>query len=350
MSEPKQIIIEVIEENKCPFYQLGDEFKLSGKSLVLPHDKPACMTLVEDIKDVRALCESLEDSQAESDSGHIFNCGGPATGCAGLIGLEYKKEIITEEQDDSEIEAIIAILSNFPIFQTISKDKIKYLVSFLKLKKFPKDTYIMQKGEPGVKLYIIISGKVEVLAGGEINIAFLEQGEVFGEMSLLSGEPVVATIKAVEPTRVLFISGKDFRRLLNKFPPLQMYFARLLAKRLAETNVARTEDFASGMIGNLSEMPPADIFQTMNQNQKTGILTFNLPEGHAEFYFREGGFTGAKYGEKEDKQAFFEILKQKEGRFKFISGLSQEQMKADELGDFMWLLMEGLNRIDEGCG
>ncbi|MCP4348952.1 MAG: cyclic nucleotide-binding domain-containing protein [Desulfobacterales bacterium] len=350
MSEPKQIIIEVIEENKCPFYQLGDEFRLSGKSLILPQDKPACMTLVEDIRDVRALCESLDDSQAEKDFGHIFNCSGPGTDCPGIVSLEYKKEIITEEQDDGEIEAITAILSSFPIFQTISRDNIKYLVSFLKLKKFPADAYVMQKGEPGVKLYIIISGRVEVLAGDEINIAFLEKGEVFGEMSLLSGEPAVATVKTAEPTRVLFINGKDFRRLLNKFPSLQMYFARLLARRLAETNVARTEDFSSGMIGNLSEMPPADIFQTMNQNQKTGILTLNLPEGRAEFYFREGGFTGAKYGEKKDKEAFFEILKKKEGRFKFISGLSQEQMKADELGDFMWLLMEGLNRIDEGIG
>ncbi len=54
-----------------------------------------------------------------------------------------------------------------------------------------------------------------------------------------------------------------------------------------------------------------------------------------------------KYSNIEGEEAFFELLKQKEGRFKYIPGLPPEEMNADKLGDFMSLLIEGLRRIDE---
>ena len=132
------------------------------------------------------------------------------------------------------------------------------------------------------------------------------------------------------------------------FPSLQMYFARLLAQRLAKTNVERLEEFSSGMIGKLSENPPSELFQTLNLNHKTGILTLTLSNGIADLMFREGALISSRYGNKEGKDAFFEILKEKDGRFKFTPGLSPQKMKAPVMGDFMWLLMEGVRRIDEG--
>jgi len=127
-----------------------------------------------------------------------------------------------------------------------------------------------------------------------------------------------------------------------------MYFARLLAQRLAKTNVERLEEFASGMTGKLAENPPSELFQTLNLNHKTGLLTLTLSRGTAELSFREGALIRADYDEREGKDAFFEVLREKEGRFKFTPGLSPQEMKAPEMGDFMWLLMEGVRRIDEG--
>ncbi len=49
----------------------------------------------------------------------------------------------------------------------------------------------------------------------------------------------------------------------------------------------------------------------------------------------------------DDFPPFFELLKLKQGRFKFSPGLTPEEMDATEVGDFMHLLMEGLRRIDE---
>jgi CRP-like cAMP-binding protein len=238
-------------------------------------------------------------------------------------------------------------LKNFPIFQSVEEHNVEEFSSLLKLEQYVKGDTIIKKGDPGRNLYIISTGQVEVLGDGDMSIAFLTKGEVFGEMSLLSGNPVGATVKAVEPSSVLYISSKDFRRILDKSPSLQMYFTRLLARRMAEINLARSEEFSSGMTGKLSEMPPSELFQTFNMNQKTGILSLTQSQKSASLTFREGELIDARYGEYEGEEAFFELLKLKEGRFKFKPGLPPEMLEAPEIGDFMAILMEGLRRIDE---
>ena len=74
---------------------------------------------------------------------------------------------------------------------------------------------------PGDALYIVARGKVEVLTNGLPGaegsggaIAVLGEGHAFGEMSLLSGGPRTATIRAVEDTDLLEISKDDFERLV----------------------------------------------------------------------------------------------------------------------------------------
>ncbi len=329
---------KITEDNNCPLYALEDEFKLSGDLLLLPHDRVACLILAQDIKN------AVKDENFEK-SYNAFYC----SGCTGFIKLTYGEEPNNNESaiNEDDIDTIASLLSDFSFFQTLNENDIKKLVSYLKLKKFEKNDTIIKKGEPGTNLYITIFGKVEVVGDDNISIAFLGKGEVFGEMSLLSGDPVGATIKVVEPTTILYIKGKDFRNVLKQFPSLQMYFARLLARRLANTNTVRSEDLSSGMAGQLSVMPPSELFQTLNINQKTGVLTLQLPKGSADLSFREGALISVKYNNAESEEAFYEILKEREGRFKFIPGLSEAEMQADEMGDFMWLLMEGVRRMDE---
>jgi len=166
-------------------------------------------------------------------------------------------------------------------------------------------------------------------------------------MSLLSGDPVGADIKVVEDVKVIYLQSRSFRKILHKFPPLQLYLARLLSKRLARTNITAVKDADVGLSGKLSETPPPEICQTINLTQKTGILKLYLTHGEAVISFREGNIVRAVYGKKEGIEAFFEILKDTEGRFSFHSDLPADDMKKPELGHFMCLLMEGISKIDE---
>lgn len=325
-------------------YKTGDEFKITDISLFLPLGKPACLTLIGDME-IFMKCESFEDSFLEGESGDILDC----SGCTGRVRLEYRKDRSSSspEKPGRDFTSTITVLSKFAFFQTFDEGNIKDLVSSLKLLKFKKGDVIITEGDAGKNLYIIISGSVDVIGTEGISIATLGTGEIFGEMSLLSGDPVGATIKVVESSKILSLQGEYFRKVLNKHPSLQMYIARLLARRLAKTNVHMTSEFASGIVGKLSEMLPSVLFQTLNLNQKTGVLYFDLPGNSAEVYFREGEIIGADFGKKSGKDAFFELLKTKDGRFKFSPGLPDDKKSKPALDDFMGLLMEGVRRIDE---
>jgi len=338
-------VIKVIGEDNCPVYKINDEFRLSGKSLFPPQEKPTCLILAGDIMATLIKFENMSDL-----SRSIFDC----SGCSGLIRFEYIREKTYQREmaaplirQDNYIGAVVNLLGSFSIFKNLNEEEIRDIVSFLRLDKFDTGDIILKKGEPGKKLFIIVSGKVEVLVDNETCVAILEKGEIFGEMSLLSGEPVVATIRVVEPAKVLYLNGEYFRKILNRFPPLQIYLASLLARRLARTNMLRLEDVVSGMVGKLSEIPPSGLFQTFNLNQKTGTLFLELPKGPAELSFRDGEIVSVNYNEKQGRDAFFELLKEKDGRFKFIPGLSDDKMNSPKLGSFMGLLMEGIKRIDE---
>ncbi|QTA91411.1 pentapeptide repeat-containing protein [Desulfonema magnum] len=338
---PDQIKYKIIGDNGCPLYNLEDELILSEKSLLFPRDKAACLILLEDIMKVHMKYEKMG-----SRTGYTFKC----SGCTGMIRLKYQKEkpvpVSLDKIGDDE-DAMVSLLATFPMFQSLHDRDIKYIVSFLHRKRFTTGDVVIRQGDPGRNLYIVVSGRIEVLGEAGISIAFMGSGEVFGEMSLLSGNPVGATIKVLEPVTVLYLNGRDFKKILNEYPSLQMYFTRLLAARMAEINLARSEEFSSGMVGMLSEMPPSELLQTLNVNQKTGVLSLQLSKGNALLSFREGQLVRVEYNNKEDKEAFYEILREKEGRFKFTPGLPLKDIQAEEMEDFMWLLMEGMRRIDE---
>jgi predicted Zn finger-like uncharacterized protein len=342
-SAERSPFFKIVWENNCPLYELGDEFQLAGKTFFGPPNKAPCLIL---IKDLMKILKKQEAS--EKNSAPVFNC----SGCTGGIRFSYRDRkndsFGTGNRKNEDYVSIVArSLSKFSIFQSLDENIVKEFTSYLKFDEFGVGDIIIRKGDPGRNLYIVVSGRVEVVGDDDMSLAFMGKGDVFGEMSILSGNPVGATIKVIKPTTVLYIIAKDFKKVLNKSPSLQMYFTRLLAGRMAEINTARSEEFSSGMAGKLSEMPPSELFQTFNMNQKTGVLILKFADTSAYLSFREGGLVSVKYNGKEGEEAFFELLKLKRGRFKFVPGLSPEEMEANEVGDFMHLLMEGLRRIDE---
>lgn len=75
-----------------------------------------------------------------------------------------------------------------------------------------------------------------------------------------------------------------------------------------------------------------------------------LEDGTGKVSFREGCLINASYAGEKNQGAVFKILAENKGVYRFTTGLSPEEMKAAEIGDFMTLLMEGVKRIDEELG
>ncbi len=345
-------MIHIVDNSNCPMYGRGDRFRLSGRALTPPAGKPTCLTLASDIVRVTARRKAPSEARGKKSPALQWLCSGPAAKCAGCVTFSLETGRPADASKTSapggdDIDGVIKTLKDFSLFQSMDEAQIRAIVAMLKMKKFPKGATVISKGEPGKKLYIILSGKVAVLDDGDVPIAVLEKGEVFGEMSLISGDPVTADIKAAEPLFVMFVDGRDFRNALDRFPSLQMYFARLLARRLAKTNIVVSRELASGMIGRLTDISPTELFQVLNNAMKTGLLKMDLPGGPAEIAFGKGDLLGARYRGLTGKDAFFAVLREKEGRFKFSHGLPEDAARQERVGDFMWLLMEGLRRMDD---
>lgn len=341
------VTLRVVENGQCPLYQEGDAIRLCNYALIFPQGRATCMILVFDIAETFSKWETDERPLPDPPPSGSFRCGG----CKGRIRVEYGPEIsktdAAQVKKSSKTSAVAALLKDFSIFESLEERHINEIVPLLKLKKYAKGDAIITRGDPGRHLYIVLSGKVEVRSSDDLVMAFLERGEAFGEMSLLSGDPVGATVLATENSRVLRLDSRDFRQVLNRYPSLQIYFARLLARRLAKANKERADEFSSGMAGQLAEMPPVELFQALNVNCKTGSVKLTLPTGPAEAIFREGELVGARCDGKLGKAAFYDILMQTDGRFVFSHDMPDCYKNADELGNFMWLLMEGARIQDE---
>lgn len=346
----REIHLEIIQDNDCPLYELGDEFQLEGRILTVPGDKPTCLTLAGVIYEFVSFYSMLNQEKDGGGDSVEINCGGETRNCQGRVRLECRRsetDSAEKPMNDKEIRAIAQVLKHFHMFAHLDNDCIRQIITLLKPARFEKDQTIVKCGDPGVYLYIIIDGRVQVLGDNGVVIAILGKGDVFGEMSLISGEPVSSEVWTLEPVRVLYLDGKRFRKLLSSFPSLKLYFARLLARRLSRVNLIRSRKLVAGMTGMLSEMPPSELFQTINMNHKDGVLVFEkISRGTATVRFRDGELIYAEYGGVTGKDAFFDLLEEKSGAFKFSPGISDRDQSMEPVGDFMWLLMEGLNRLD----
>jgi NADH dehydrogenase len=99
---------------------------------------------------------------------------------------------------------------------------------------------VFSEGELGDRVYILLSGRAEVVrrvqngAAGEQFLATLGPGECFGEMALLESAPRNATIRCVEPMTVLSIPKREFGLLAANVPGLRASFEQVTARRLGQ--------------------------------------------------------------------------------------------------------------------
>lgn len=329
---------------------------MSGLSLLAPKGKPTCIFLAKGLADI--LIEYLSSKKKGSEAlKSEYNC----PGCTGIIKFgpfednnskyltPQMRMLAAAEKKEQALESgsLVDMLGTFSFFSALDNDHLKEIVDHIKQETVPANRIILHKGRPGKALYIIMAGSVHVLDDEGSPLVTLQRGEIFGEMSLISGKPVSATIRAAEPSRLLILSGKDLSNILVKFPYLQMAFTRMLVQRLSQANAARAEEYAAGVAGQFDEVNPTELFQMFNENRKTGVFELQLPLGPGLITFSEGAIVRAEYAGKKDQEAFWAILKETTGSFKFTSCLSLEDMGAEPIGNFMGLLMEGIRLIDE---
>jgi CRP/FNR family cyclic AMP-dependent transcriptional regulator len=101
-------------------------------------------------------------------------------------------------------------------------------------RRFPKNAVLINEGELGDSLFIVLSGRLKVYAsaasGKEIVIDFHGPGECVGEMSI-DGSPRSASVMTTEPTTCAIVSRAQFRDFLHDQPDFALYLIGKLIQR-----------------------------------------------------------------------------------------------------------------------
>jgi small-conductance mechanosensitive channel len=142
------------------------------------------------------------------------------------------------------------LLRKISYFDQCSDSELLQLIEYGYRQIFPTDQLVCEEGAPGDSFYIILKGSVEIFSRRvEQYIATLNEGEFFGEISLLMGIPRSATVRTLEDSVLFVIERNDLQRLLENHQGL--------ADQIAQKLVERQQTLRDmGILSDFSEDPP----------------------------------------------------------------------------------------------
>ncbi|HEX6207522.1 MAG TPA: Crp/Fnr family transcriptional regulator [Actinomycetota bacterium] len=128
----------------------------------------------------------------------------------------------------------VDVLRRVPLFADLDDEALGDVAGKAAEVEVPRGHVLLERGQEGAGLFVVLSGTAEVLVG-ESRIEAGE-GEILGELSLLvPGLRHTARVQAGEGFRALAVRRDDFESLLEDHPRMAVAMLRVVAERLAET-------------------------------------------------------------------------------------------------------------------
>jgi CRP-like cAMP-binding protein len=153
----------------------------------------------------------------------------------GAVRLPTRFQEYAVARKQHEVKDLIALLSKCDLLRHLPPDDIEDILPLVQTRTVNRGDTLFHVGAPGDALYIVGRGSVEVLpAGADVAtqpIAVLGEGQVFGEMALLTGGPRTATVRAAENSQLLEIEKACFEQLMRCDPHLAKAVERLSHER-----------------------------------------------------------------------------------------------------------------------
>ena len=190
-------------------------------------------------------------------------------GAAIRYPTRFREYALGQKQKDAKEK--IQLLSKCDLLRHLPPEEVERILPSVHNRHLDDGEILFRAGDAGDALYIVARGKVDVLSGavGESHnghmagerLAELGEGQAFGEMALLSGEPRTATIQSAAQTDLLEISREDFDRLLVKDHRLATAVERLSHERAIKNLSSGTGDpsqWAKVASGNLEHLSRSD--------------------------------------------------------------------------------------------
>src|ERR1700761_8388591 len=134
----------------------------------------------------------------------------------------------------------LSVLRQHPIFCDLEPEALDQLCRYAKHLTLKRGATLFSKGDPGNSLMAVISGTVKISIsspdGRNAILNLIGPGEVFGEMSVLSGQPLSADGAASTNCELFVIDRREFLPFVRSQPSLAMKFIELLCERVRQTS------------------------------------------------------------------------------------------------------------------
>ncbi|MEF3274436.1 MAG: cyclic nucleotide-binding domain-containing protein [Chloroflexus sp.] len=134
---------------------------------------------------------------------------------------------------------IEATLARIPVLSQLLPLERITIAARLQPRHVPRGTVVVRQGEAADSLYLIESGQVVIEQSGQ-TIASLGEGDLFGEISLLTGEPHRASARTLTTTDLLELPGADFYHLIKQYPALETDLRAIAERRLKHSAAVRS--------------------------------------------------------------------------------------------------------------
>lgn len=176
-------------------------------------------------------------------------------------GIEFARPIARvhlEEREDASAQAAhgergrtkrAVSLRQVDFLRVLSDEQISAMADLTAERLYAEGELILRQGEVGDELFILEHGEVAVLLGPDlVEVARLHRGAFFGEMSVLTGAPRRASVRAVVDVEVLVVGTDAVKRLLDESPELAEQISDALTSRQEELDSAhsRTSESLGG--------------------------------------------------------------------------------------------------------
>lgn len=126
---------------------------------------------------------------------------------------------------------ILPLLKKTPIFAHTSDSSLNGLLKSAVQKSSAAGDKIVEEGKGGVGFYLILEGKAKVVREGK-EVAELQTGNFFGELSVIDGAPRTADVVAETDTTCLVITPWAMKSIISTHPEVALSMLQELARRL----------------------------------------------------------------------------------------------------------------------
>ncbi len=151
------------------------------------------------------------------------------------VAAEESAEAPEPTLDTTEFNARLPAFQRSPLFATFTSDELLAVIRGLSLLTYESGEIIVSESQPGSSLFVLASGSVRVYVRGKTwanqQVRMLEEGEFFGEISLISGQPRTATIVAATPTEILELDRPTLDDIIVKHPQVPKVIKEVSARR-----------------------------------------------------------------------------------------------------------------------